>query len=148
MYDPISPAFRLPRFQQFLILGSVAVMSLSGLAWLAVQWQFSTESDLIVALPLMKWLIKLHVAAALVSLVALGMLLVLHVPRGWRQTLNKTTGVINLSSWLTLALSGYLLWYGPQGYLRDWVAWSHWLIGMALPVSIWVHLWSRRSHRH
>jgi hypothetical protein len=145
MLNSIPAVFRLTSFQKSLIFGSVSLMTLSGLAWIAVQWRFSSESDLIAALPALKWLIKIHVVAALVSLVALGTLLVLHVPKGWRQTYNKRSGVVNLSSWLALSVSGYLLWYGPQDALRDWVAWSHWLLGVLFPLSICFHLWSRRS---
>jgi hypothetical protein len=135
----VPKTFRLSRIQKWLIVGSVSLMTFTGFAWIVVQVSFADETARLGVLPLLQWLIRLHVAAALISLIAFGTLWVNHVPSGWRQPINKRTGISNLSSWIALSVTGYLLWYGPQGASREWIAWSHWALGLVLPLSLLMH---------
>jgi hypothetical protein len=139
-------AFRLSANQKWLVIGSVVLMTLTGVVWLAVQWRYSEETLRLSVLPLLQWLIRIHVAAALVSMIAFGTLWVSHVPTGWRQPVNKRSGVSNVSSWIALIITGYLLWYGPQGEVREWVAWCHWALGLLLPLSLLTHTKRNAAH--
>jgi len=77
-------------------------------------------------------LIKVHGAAAMASLVALGALLARHVTRGWAAKANRTTGVVMLAALLWLVVSGYLLYYAGDDALRSYAGQTHFWVGLAL----------------
>ena len=84
-------------------------------------------------------LIKVHGAAAMASLVALGALLARHVACGWAAGKNRTTGVVMLAALLWLVVSGYLLYYAGDEGLRSYVSQTHFWVGLALAAMFAVH---------
>jgi hypothetical protein len=92
------------------------------------------------------WLLRLHGAAAMVILVLLGILLPLHVLRGWRAGRNRATGALLLGTCLVLALSGYALYYAGGERLRAAAALLHDAVGLGLPALLaWHVLRGRRQ---
>jgi hypothetical protein len=77
-------------------------------------------------------LIKVHGAAAMASLVALGALLARHVACGWAAKKNRMTGVVMLAALLWLVVSGYLLYYAGDEGLRAYASQTHFWVGLAL----------------
>ena len=88
-------------------------------------------------------LMKLHGAAAMLTLVLLGGLLARHVPEGWASSKNRKSGAILLGAFLWLVLSGYLLYYAGSEALRWYASQSHLWIGIAACAIVALHI--RRS---
>lgn len=77
-------------------------------------------------------LIKVHGAAAMASLILLGALLARHVTCGWAAKANRATGVVMLAALLWLVVSGYLLYYASDEWLRALVSQTHFWVGLVL----------------
>jgi hypothetical protein len=84
-------------------------------------------------------LIKVHGAAAMASLVALGALLARHVKCGWAAKANRATGVVMLAALLWLVVSGYLLYYAGDEGLRAYASQTHFWVGLALAAMFALH---------
>lgn len=138
----------LPRWQRWLVWGSMGLLTLSGLAWLGLQWAGSPGGD---ELPSgtsgQLWCIRVHAAAALLALLALGSLLPLHIRTAWRARRNRASGVLNLVTLALLVITGYALWYASEGAFRQGSAWLHWSLGCAVPLALLVHVLSGRHAR-
>lgn len=86
------------------------------------------------------WLVRFHAAAALWFCVIVGSLLPLHISGAWHRAQNRWSGSVNVATFLVLLVTGYALWYAPEGIFRLSSEWLHWAIGAALPISIWLHV--------
>lgn len=119
----------------------LALLFASGVVWLVVH---ALATD--VPLEMMQyqavklWSMRIHAMAAAITLMLLGAVWVTHSKMGWRLQKNRISGVIQLLSWLALALSAYLLGYAPDGALRLASQWLHWGLGMALPLFVVWHV--------
>jgi len=110
--------------------------------------------------PLEAWWLRLHGAAAMAFLIALGTLLPIHVRRAWQLGRNNLTGVAVLSVVAALVITGYGLYYAGGENLRVWISVVHWVIGLTgIPVLILhasvgkrkasnLHLTRSRQHQH
>jgi len=117
-----------------------AAVYFTGIAWLALRYGLAggeLESGWSVA---RAWLLRAHGAAAMLALVALGSLLAIHVPSGWRLRTNARSGVGMLAVMAVLALTGWLLYYASGEALRAWSSWLHIAIGAAAPLALLWHL--------
>jgi hypothetical protein len=76
-------------------------------------------------------LMKIHGAAAMLTLVLLGMVLAQHVPTGWAAQRNRQSGAVMLGAAAWLAVTGYLLYYAGGEALRWYAAQSHLWVGIA-----------------
>ena len=135
---------RLPRWQRLSVYASVGLLSATGLLWLAVH--FFVPETLELSSGSWSWpqanhgLMQLHAAAALWLCIMVGSLLPLHVSGAWHRRLNRNSGSANLTGFALLTLTGYALWYAPEGGLREWSTWLHWAFGMTAPVGLWLHI--------
>ena len=116
---------RLHPLLRALLYGVLALLVLSGALW---------EAGFARAL-----FIKVHGAAAMASLVALGALLARHVKCGWAAKVNRTTGVVMLAALVWLVVSGYLLYYAGDEGLRTYASQTHFWVGLALAAMFAVH---------
>jgi hypothetical protein len=85
-------------------------------------------------------LMKVHGAAAMGTLVFLGVLLARHVPGGWAARANRLSGALLLAAALWLTLTGYLLYYAGGEKLREIAAQTHLWVGIGVAALFSVHL--------
>jgi hypothetical protein len=90
--------------------------------------------------PAEPWLLKAHGAAAMVSLIVLGTLLIVHVKRGWQSKLNRGSGTGLLSVFGVLIVSGYALYYVGEERFRALASNIHLWVGLALPAVLIAHI--------
>jgi hypothetical protein len=141
-----SRALSLPLWQKRAIYFSVAGLTLTGVGWLGLHFlSMQAISELPPWRSPMQWLIKLHVAIALLGLVAFGSLISSHISMGWKMNQSRFTGVANLTFWVCLTMTGYLLWYAPEGAMKQSSVWLHWALGVGMPIGLVHHL--RRSSK-
>lgn len=117
-------ALLLPLHKQILYVVS-AVLWLTGTIWLLVQ------SSL---------LMKLHGAAAMVFLMAFGALWLEHVPEGWTQKEHRPSGVTLTATCAVLIFTGWGLYYLAGDTVRSGMHWVHTIMGLLLPVIIFLHV--------
>ncbi|MBC7414298.1 MAG: DUF4405 domain-containing protein [Herminiimonas sp.] len=144
-----TPGFRLPRWQRRAWYGVVALLVATGLAWLAAHYFLRPVSEFgAVIHPLEPWSMKLHGAAAMVSLWLAGSLLHVHIRRALAVGRNLLAGWLMIA-WLgALALTGYGLYYVAGEDSRPWWSGVHWVLGLLLPLLLLLHVVTgRRSVR-
>ena len=140
-------AVLLPRWQRWLIWSALTVLTASGLLWLGLHWFAPSAQDMPTDAAGQLWCIRVHAAAALLTLIAVGSLLPIHVRSAWRVRKNRPSGAINLIILGLLALTGYALGYASEGGLRQGSAWLHWSLGCAVPLVLLGHVGlGRRGH--
>lgn len=142
-------ALRLSSRHRRWFYATTAVLFLSGAGWLASHaWNWRTFDE---GAPnaVEPWLLKLHGAAAMATLVILGTLVPLHIRRGWVSRINRPTGAIMVGLAMLLVATGYGLYYAGGEAFRDFVAWVHDAIGLAAPLLLVWHIQSgrRRAER-
>lgn len=112
----------------------------SGVAWLAARFLFASETDFGLQVP--EWAAKVlavHGGAAMLSLVAFGAWLPVHVVPRLRQQCHRLTGFTQLGLLAILAVTGFGLYYVAGEDSRP--AWSviHWAAGLILPAVFLIH---------
>jgi len=143
-------AWDLDQWTRRVLYVSLTVLSLSGVVWLVMPYIFEVDVFAqVIKMRLVKsWSMRIHAFAASISLITLGAVWATHSRMGWRLQKNRVTGVLNMAVWLLLALTAYCLGYAPDGVFRDWSAWLHWSLGIALPLIAWLHIAKRSSRKH
>lgn len=143
---PNTRSARLGRWQIWLLTISGSLLWLSGAGWLLlhyygqVQGEFGAETN-----PLEPWFLRVHGLVLIPALLGFGGVMVVHIPKGWKDRSQRVAGVALTIVMGALILSGYLLYYLGVEWLRDWTSIIHWGIGLALPaVFIW-HYFGRNS---
>lgn len=127
------------------LYAAFAAVWVTGAAWLPVHYFLRTEGEYgpqphVLEQPL----IRAHGAAMLLALIAFGSLFSHHLPRGWRTTLRRRSGVINVAALTILILTGYALYYFRTDENGARLSAAHWVPGLLAPVAIVVHVMSRR----
>lgn len=90
--------------------------------------------------PLEPWSMKLHGAGAMFALFFVGSLMNSHIRRALKARRNLRSGLSMISALVALTVSGYGLYYLASEQSRP--VWSavHWIIGLALPLLLVVHI--------
>lgn len=119
----------------------------SGAVWVLLGWRAGRDEAHAELLRSLKpWMLKLHGAAAMAFLVAMGILIPTHIRRGWQARRNHLNGSFFLSVVGLLALTGYGLYYLGDEQWRDGASWLHIVLGLASPALLIWHIWlGRRS---
>lgn len=146
---PNTRSAKLARWQIKSLIVSGSLLWLSGAAWLylhyfgQVEGEFGPEVN-----PLEPWLMRLHGLVLIPTLLALGGLLVAHIPKGWKDVPQRNIG-LGLSILLgLLILSGYLLYYVGNDIARNWTSVAHWSAGLGSPVLfLWHYLRGKTPQR-
>ena len=142
-------SLRLERWQRRVIYCSIALLTCSGLLWLAAHffWRPVTEFGEAVS-PLEPWSMKLHGAATLLFLFLLGTILNTHIRRASRGRRNLISGWTMIALSGSLILSGYGLYYLAGESARPIWSYLHWITGITFAAGIVLHIFfGRRSVR-
>jgi len=118
-----------------------SLLWLSGLAWLIAHYALRPGDPLSGAHPSEPWWLRVHGAAVIGFLVAFGALLPGHIWRGWRQGLNRASGLAIIAVVAILTLSGYGLYYLVSDEWRGWTSLIHWTIGSSSALALVLHVW-------
>lgn len=118
-----------PRHRRWLYFFA-SLLWLSGLGWLIAHYALRSADPLAGAHPSEPWWLRVHGSAVIGFLVAFGALLPGHIRRGWRQGLNRGTGLAMIILAAVLTLSGYGLYYLVGDAWRAWTSVMHWTIGL------------------
>ena len=94
---------------------------------------------------LKQWLMKLHGASAMGSLLILGWMIPAHIQIGWMRKKNVKTGSLMIGVCAVLIVSGYGLYYFGDEMLRIRTSWIHSILGCLLPVLLGWHIRSGRQ---
>ena len=74
-------------------------------------------------------------------------LILYHIKPGWRQERQRPSGVLLLTVCVILILTGWGLYYVGGDELRNWISISHSILGVLLPLVIFLHVWSVRHRK-
>ena len=146
-HAPPAARGRLSRRREAFVHGVLALVWLSGAAWLVVRYGLRASSEFgELPHPLEPWWMRLHGAAAMAALWLGGLLWAVHVLPAWRAN-RRISGIVLGVALLVLAASGYLLYYVGDEAARHAIAIAHWVLGLVLPLPLLVHALRRRSRR-
>lgn len=132
---------QLPRWHEWLIHAAGGLLVITGGAWLLldrfgkVRGDFGLEPNH--ALP---WILLIHGTAAYAFAIIAAMLIPVHMRLGWKSGRNRPSGLLLVGVGLFLLLSGLALYYSTGEALRAAASLSHWLVGLAMPIAIVIHL--------
>jgi hypothetical protein len=134
-------------WQKQFLYGLCAVLWLTGIIWLYFRYIYKTDEGQFQTHPAQSISLIMHGFAAAGFLIIFGSLL-FHIPQGWRQTVQRPTGISLLTICLILILTGWGLYY--LGQQREMISLIHWCIGVLLPVLLFCHVWrlSKRINRN
>ncbi len=131
---------RIRHRQRHALYAVGAILAVTGAAWAALHylpdWLGVSERD---AVAVNASLMKVHGAAAMLSLLLLGSLLAEHVRAGWRAARNRASGVIMLLLSCALIFTGYLLYYAGAEGTRQVASVLHLGAGALLPLVVLGH---------
>ena len=149
-YRLLAERMRLADSARRALYGVFVVLIATGAWWLAVHY----EGQLVPAwddesrrLAQEAWSMRIHGAAALVTLVCVGAMLTNHVRRGWTLARNRVSGVTVIATFLALTLTGYALYYLVSDQSRPPVSTVHWVLGLALAPLVAIHIAAGRRSR-
>ena len=136
---------RLKPFNRRFFYGVFALLFLTGAAW--AYWNVLLPSPGDFVRSAKSWAMKTHGAAAMAILVLIGMLLIDHVRFAWRARRNRGNGLLFLSTFAVLTITGYGLYYAGGESLRAWTSAIHLAVGLAMPLLLIVHIWLGKKTR-
>lgn len=140
MTPPRRP-MNLPRWQELAVYVSAAVLLLTGVAWLILDTWVRTEGEFgPEQAPAEHWMLIAHAVGAYAFLVALGTILPVHIPLGWRQRRNQVSGVSVLTLCAILSLTALGLYYVGEDIARSWASLVHWVVGLAAVPILLIHV--------
>lgn len=131
---------RLPQNYRWATYFIVALVWCSGAAWLlfhyflAHQGEFGAEPN-----PLEIWWLRLHGVGTFAVLWLAGALWIVHVRTALAMPRRRPSGILLLVIFAILTISGFLLYYGADGNVRDWTAVVHWCVGLAVVLPLLWH---------
>jgi hypothetical protein len=133
-----------PRHKRWFYAVSVTLF-LSGVAWVWLGWLAERNEGRAELLRSLKpWLLKLHGAAAMAFLLALGILIPTHLKRAWRAQRNQVNGGFFVTVMALLVVTGYGLYYFGDDRWRSAASWIHLLLGFGAPALLGLHIWQGR----
>jgi hypothetical protein len=149
-YALLSERMQLRAPMRHALYAILGMLLASGVAWIAVHYEGDLQPEWrneLRQLTLEAWAMKLHGGAAIVTLVAIGMMLAHHVRRGWALARNRWSGSVVVAAFALLTLTGYALYYVVNDATRTPVSMTHWLVGLALAPLFIVHIVLGRRSR-
>ena len=135
------PHNRLPRFLRRTIYALMALLVLSGLAWLVVTYLLAppgepTPAPHALAGPLL----AAHGALAYAALLACGLVGHAHVRTGWKLPALRSAGLALAGTLAALVLTGLGFYYSANEAALPWLRWVHLGAGLAWPAALALHI--------
>ena len=87
------------------------------------------------------YLLMVHGAAAMVTLLLLGALIPVHVMRAWRARKNRVSGSAMATFNAILIVTAFGLYYLGSETLRPWISWIHIAAGLSLALWLPLHVY-------
>jgi Na+/H+-dicarboxylate symporter len=139
-HDQRLPVRLSPRHQRWLY-GAAGILAASGLGWLIAHYLLPGSGAFgDVRNASEPWWLRLHGAAAMGFLCALGSVLPSHSLRAWRQRRNHRSGLSVLGMAALLVATGYALYYVGDEQSRPWFSAIHWIVGLGATVGLPLHV--------
>ncbi len=133
--------FRLTSPQKGWVYGTFLLLWLSGITWWILHRFAIRETEFGAGThPAEPWMLKLHGAASMVSLLVLGALIPLHAQRAWPSRINRLSALILSGLLVVLVVTAYGLYYIPDEAVRQVVHWIHLVGGGVLPLVLFWHI--------
>jgi hypothetical protein len=140
---------RIERWQRRCVYGALALLTASGVLWLIARYWLRHAGEFGETVsPFEPWSMKVHGAAAMLSLFFVGSVLNGHIRRARKSGRNLVSGWTMIALLLLLTGSGYGLYYlvGESG--RPFWSAFHWLLGLGLAALVPLHVMLGRKSRH
>lgn len=135
------PIIRLGQRHKRLLHAAFALLWTSGVLWLVFHYFLQSAGDFGPRPhPLENWWLRLHGLAAMLALVALGSVATNHMRLAWGRRRNLASGLAMLGYLISLAATGYALYYFSSDTNAIWLPLLHWGAGLALPVGLAFHV--------
>lgn len=140
---------RIERWHRLCIYAICGWLFATGVLWLVAHYFLHVSGEFGAGVhPLEPWSMKLHGAGAMVILFFLGSLMNGHIRRAIKSGRNVVSGWSMIALCLSLIVSGYALYYlASEETHRIWSA-VHWVVGLAFPLLIIVHIVLGRRSAH
>jgi hypothetical protein len=132
--------FQMTRRQRIWLYSAFILTVLSGGVW-AVLWHFYRE-DPEMALPVENKLLKIHLAGALIFLIALGSSLPKHASKSWEAKINRVPSALFILS----ILGSLLTAYGILAFVWETslIHFAHISAGVAMTLLLPLHIFTGR----
>lgn len=121
-----------------------ALLVVTGSAWLFAH--YGRQDDALPS-PVEPWSMKIHGAAAMIVIFAIGTMVHRHVLPGWRMRRNRVVGIAMCIALGLLAVTGYGLYYFDGEMPRRIAEQLHWGAGFLLPSVFATHVVVARMAR-
>jgi hypothetical protein len=128
--------FQMSLRQRFWLYAAFAMTVGSGATW-AIIWHFVRE-DPDMAQPIENTLLKVHLAGALVLLVAVGAALPKHASKSWAANLNRPASALFIGAILGAVVTGY----GILAFVWETrvIHFTHIALGVAMTILLPLHI--------
>lgn len=94
--------------------------------------------------PLQVWWLYLHAGTATLATWLLGYMSAIHVQRNWPSGLRRSSGLLFVTAFSLLVLTGYLIYYVSYDRPLMLISNIHWIIGLCAPAGFLLHRGLRR----
>jgi len=133
---------------RWALYGIGASVWASGVLWWVFDHYFLRQTNIgIEQNPLQVWWLRAHALTATLAVWLLGYLCAVHVQRNWSGRLRRNSGLLFVSAFGVLVLSGYLMYYVDADRPAALIAQFHWIVGLCAPLAFLIHRGLRRQ-RH
>ena len=137
----LAGGYRLERWHRWSLYASGWILLGSGILWLIARYFLRVTTEFGDSIhPLEHVAMQMHGVGALASCFFVGSLLQQHIRRAYRAHKNLGSAWVLISVLSALVLSGYALYYWVGEQTRPLISTTHWVVGLALPVVLMVHI--------
>ena len=137
------PRMELTRRRKWMIYGVLGSCWLSGVAWLIAHYWLAQAGE---PSPFEAWSLIAHGATAFAMLWLAGWLWAAHIQPWWSSGKRRVSGIVLCAAVLLLIVSGHLLYYAAGDSVREWTAFVHWIIGLAIALVMFFMYLMLKSH--
>lgn len=139
---------RIERWHRRTIYSVLTLLALSGLVWLLARYWLRPVGQFGETIhPLEPLSMKVHGAAAMLTLFFLGSLMNAHIRRAIKAGRNLAAGWSVIAAMLLLIVSGYVLYYLAGESDRPVWSFLHWILGLFGVAAFVVHIVTGRRQQ-